>query len=339
MGKTKLLILIGFAILLTGCEDMIVKPEDSTLNEEDFNAAWERVNTIYPYFELKGINWDSIYIVYKSKAEQAKGDEIYTVLIDMLGELKDMHAHVMTDGGMLIETYLAPRWVKDKYAYDPVVVRNYFDKELKITGEGNIEYEIIPGNIGYIYIGSFNVEYLSDPFNEALNYVKNTDALILDIRHNNGGSIDNAEAVVSRFITSTLEKPELYVLGVLSPLPPIEPQGSFQYVNPAVVLINGVCVSAGDFFPEVMKQISTVTIVGDTTAGASAASSLEFPAKYDLPSGKKILVGTSDLRRYDGLPWEWIGVAPDILVEQTEEDLAKGRDRQLEFAINMLEIN
>lgn len=336
MFKTKLLILINSAILLSGCEDMIVKSENSNLNVEDFNAAWERVNTIYPYLELKEINWDSLYLVYKSKAEQAKGDEIYTVLIDMLGELKDMHVHVVTNGGKLIETYLAPRWVKDKYAYDPVIVRNYFDKELKITGEGNIEYEVIQGNIGYIYIGSFNVQNMRDSFNEALNYVKNTKALIIDIRHNNGGLIDHVEAIVSRFITSTLEKPELYVLGVLSPLPPFKPQGPYQYVNPVVVLINGVCVSAGDFFPEVMKQVSTVTVIGDTTAGASAASSLEVPAKYDLPSGKKILVGTSDLRRYDGLPWEWIGVAPDILVEQIKEDLTNGRDKQLEFAINML---
>ncbi len=336
MVKTKLLILISSAILLTGCEDMLVKSENSNLNVEDFNAAWERVNAIYPYLELKGINWDSIYLVYESKAEQAKGDEIYTVLIDMLGELKDMHVHVITNGGKLIETYLASRWAKDKYAYDPVVVRNYFDKELRITGEGNIEYEVIPGNIGYIYIGSFNVKYLLYPFYEALDYAKNTKALILDIRHNNGGSFQNVEAVVSRFITSTLEKPEQYILGVLSPSPPFEPQGSYQYVNPVVVLINGVCVSSGDFFPEVMKQISTVTVVGDTTSGASAGSSLEVPAKYNLPSGKRILVGTADFRRYDGLPWEWIGVAPDILVEQTKEDLANGRDKQLEFAINML---
>ena len=336
MVKTKLLILISSAILLTGCEDILVESENSNLNVEDFDAAWERVSTIYPYLELKEINWDSLYLIYKPRAEQAKGDEIYTVLIDMLGELKDMHVHVITDGGKLIETYLAPRWVKDKYAYDPVVVRNYFDKELRITGEGNIEYEVIPGNIGYIYIGSFNVEYLKNPFNEALNYVKNTRALILDIRHNNGGATQHVETIASRFIISSLEKPKSYLLGELILSTPIKPQGPFQYVNPVVVLINGVCVSAGDYFPEVMKQISTVTVVGDTTAGASAGATLEVPAQYELPSGKKILVGTSDLRRYDGLPWEWIGVAPDILVEQTKEDLANGRDKQLEFAINML---
>ena len=336
MRELKLLIILSCAIILTSCEDLIVKPAELNLNVEDFEAAWERVNTVYPYLDLKKINWDSIYHVYRSRAEQSKGDEFYMVLIEMLGELKDMHVHIKTEGGLLIQTYQSPRWIKDKDAYDPVIVRNYFNKELRITGEGNIEYEILPGNIGYIFIGSFNVANMKYPFYEALDFVKNTNGLIMDIRHNNGGLFDNVELVVSRFITSPLEKPVYYQLGELIQLPPLEPQGSFQYVKPVVVLINGVCVSSGDYFPEMMKQISTVTVVGDTTAGASAGSSLEVPAEYKLPSGKRILVGTADFRRYDGLPWEWIGVAPDILVEQTKEDLASGRDKQLKFAIDML---
>lgn len=98
MVKTKLLLFLSSTILLIGCEDMIVKQENSNLNIEDFNAAWQRVNTVYPYFELKNINWDSLYIVHKPRAEQAKGDEIYTVLIDLLAELKDVHVEVGTEG-------------------------------------------------------------------------------------------------------------------------------------------------------------------------------------------------------------------------------------------------
>jgi hypothetical protein len=336
MIKIKLLILISLAIILSSCEKVIFNPAESNFNIEDFNAAWERVNTVYPYIEYKQINWDSIYTVYKLRAELAKGDEIYTILIEMLGELKDMHVHVKTDGGGYISTYLPPRWLKDKYAYDPIVVRNYFDKELRITGEGRIEYEIIQGNIGYIHMATFDEDYLINYFSVALNYVKNTEALILDIRHNNGGSYQNLVAVVSRFITSPLEKPEYYVLGELIPLPPFEPQGSFQYVNPVVVLINGVCYSTGDIFPEVMKQISTVTLVGDTTAGGSSGSTYSAPAEYSLPSGKKIFVGTTDWRGYNGLPLEWVGVPPDILVQQTKVDLENGIDKQLEYVIEML---
>jgi len=336
MIKKKLILIISSAIILSGCENVIVDPAESNLNVEDFEAAWERVNTVYPYLELKEINWDSIYLVYKPSAEEANGDEIYTVLIEMLGELKDMHVHVKTAGGRSISTYYAPRWIKDKYAFNPIVVRNYFDKELKITGEGTIEYEIIQGNIGYIYMGTFDEDYLTNFFSVALDYVRNTKALILDIRHNNGGSYQNLVAVVSRFVTSPLEKPEYYVLGELIPLPPFEPQGSFQYINPIIVLINGVCYSTGDIFPDIMKQISGVTVVGDTTSGGSSGSTYSALAEYELPSGKRIYVGTTDWRGYDGLPLEWIGCPPDIRVEQTKEDLASGRDKQLKFAIDML---
>ena len=160
---------------------MIVNQAESNLNIEDFEAAWDRVNTVYPYLDYKQINWDSIYTVYKPQAEQAKGDEIYTLLIEMLGELKDMHIHLKTNRGSVISTYLPPRWLKDKYAYDPIIVRNYFDKELIVAGEGRIEYGIIPGNIGYIYMATFDNDYLINYFSEALAFIKNTNSLILDI--------------------------------------------------------------------------------------------------------------------------------------------------------------
>ncbi|MFC2096479.1 S41 family peptidase [Bacteroidota bacterium] len=336
MVKIKLFIIAIAAILLPGCEDIFVDPADSNLNIEDFEATWERVNTVYPYLDYKQINWDSIYLVYRPQAEQVRGDEIYTVLIEMLTELKDMHIHVKTDGGRYMSTYLMPRWIKDKYAYDPLVVRNYFDKELIITGEGTIEYEIIDGNIGYIYMGTFDDDYLLNYFSEALEYVRNTESLILDIRHNNGGSYQNLVAVVSRFITSPLEKPGYYLLGEQIQLTPFESQGNFQYTKPVVLLINGVCYSTGDIFPEVMKQISTVTLVGDTTGGGSSGSTTSAPALYKLPSGKTIFVGTTDWRRYDGTPLEWVGVEPDILVPQTNKDIENGIDKQLEYAIDFL---
>lgn len=47
-------------------------------------------------------------------------------------------------------------------------------------------------------------------------------------------------------------------------------------------------------------------------------------------------MGTTDWRRYDGLPFEWIGVPPDILVQQTKVDIENGIDKQLEYAIDLL---
>ena len=339
MLKSIHLFIISIALWLWACEGAIVTPPESNQNVEDFEAAWNRVNTVYPYLEFKKIDWDSLYTVYRPQAEKARGDEIYLVLRDMLYELKDGHVFYHTDGGGEVYPYYPQRHFKDRHAYNPFVVRKYFDKELKLTESRSIEYGILPDNIGYAFLSDFHEDYLVNEFPEVLAYLKNTKGLIVDIRQKRGGSYANVEAVVTRFMTLSLERPDFHVLGEKWDLAPFQPQGSFTYTNPVVVLINGSTFSAGELCTEIMKQLPNVTAVGDTTGGGSAGGQSDPPnarTEFYLPSGKMISVGTVDLRRYDGLPWEWLGVPPDIRVAQTEEDIRNGIDKQLEYALEML---
>jgi len=333
------LFLFMISAFLVSCGDHIVTPPESNLNIQDFEAAWERVNSVYPYLEFKNIDWDSIYSLYRPQAENARGDEIYQVLHDMLYELKDGHVYYHTDGGGEVYPYVVPRHIKDRHAYSPFVVRKYFDKELKLSESRSVEYEIIPGNIGYVFISDFHEDYLIKEFPGVLEYLKNTKGLIMDIRQKRGGGYDNVEAVVSRFITAPLVKPDFYLLGDFLDLQPFQPQGSLPYTNPVVVLINGSTYSAGELTTEILKQLPEVTVIGDTTGGGSAGSSSQPPnaeGKYYLPSGKLIYIGTIDLRRYDGQPWETNGIPPDIRIPQTKADIKQGKDKQLEYAINLL---
>lgn len=332
MKKTNYLLFILFVTLFISCEGIIVTPPESNKNVEDFEVAWNRVNDVYPYLEFKNINWDSLYTVYRPQAENARGDEFYLVLRDMLYELKDGHVYYHTDGGGEVYPYYPQRHFKDRHAYSPFVVRKYFDKELRLSESGSVEYEIIPGNIGYAFLSDFHEDYLTNEFPGVLEYLKNTKGLILDIRQKRGGDYHNIEAVVTRFLTGPLERNDAYTYSEKWNLPPFQPQGLFQYTNPVVVLINGSTFSAGEFTTEILKQLPQVTAVGDTTGGGSVGGA----GLYYLPSGKSIEIGFIDIRRYDGLPWEWLGIAPDIRVVQTEEDIKNGVDKQLECAIDML---
>lgn len=334
---------LGFMIIsvltfLIACKDLVVTEPESNLNVADFEAAWKRIKDVYPYLGFKKINWDSIYTVYRPKAEQAEGDDFYLVLRDMLSELKDGHVYYRTNGGGEVYPYYPPRHFKDRHAYNPFVVRKYFDRELKLTESRAVEYEILPGNIGYAFLSDFHEDYLINEFPVVLEYLKNTKGLIIDIRQKRGGTYENVEAVVSKFLTRPLERPLFIVLGEKINLPALKPAGE-TYSNPVVVLINGSTFSAGELCTEIMKQLPNVTAVGDTTGGGSAGGNSYPPeavTEFFLPSGKMIDVGTVDLRRYDGLPWEWLGVAPDIRIVQTEADMLSGRDKQLEYAIGIL---
>ena len=332
MAVIRLVILIILSAMLLGCSDMLVTSSDLDNNLEDFEIAWEVIDSVYPYFEFKQIDWDSIYTVYRPRAEQTEGDDIYTLLIDMLTELKDQHISIETDGGESLSTYISPRTERDRYSYNPLVIRNYFDRELRLACDGKIEYEILSGNIGYIYISTFQPDDLMIDFPSVIHYLRNTDGLIIDVRHNTGGSSANSNQVVSRFIDSPFQLMDVFYNGEIVMLSPIQPVGP-QYVNPIVVLINGVSVSEAERFAEMMKQIQTVTVVGDTTCGASCGGVRSF----QLPSGKRFYTGVYDFRRYDGLPWEWLGIPPDVYVAQTEEDINRGIDHQLEYAIQLLD--
>jgi len=339
MKRVRRLLLAIVALMALSCGDIIVTSPVSDQNVEDFEAAWNRVDAVYPYLEFKQINWDSLYAVYRPRAENARGDEIYEVLHDLLLELKDGHAHYKTSGGGEVYPYVPPRHLRDRHAYSPFVVRRYFDREPRLSDSGRIEYEVLPDNIGYAFLSDFDEDYLVRDFPGVLEYLQDTEGLIIDIRQKKGGSYGNVEAVVTRFMTSALQRPDFYMLGELLDLPLFQPQGPPTYTNPVVVLINGSTFSAGELCTEIMKQLPQVTVVGDTTGGGSAASQSsdgDVVGDYLLPSGKSIHVGTCDLRRYDGLPWEWLGIPPDIRIEQTEEDVREGRDRQLEYAIDLL---
>jgi carboxyl-terminal processing protease len=329
-----LLYLLALSYAASGCRNIIVTEPAGSNPMADFNTAWQDVNLVYPYFAYKKINWDSIRTVYLSRAQAARGDEIDGVLFDMLAELKDGHVSLQTQGGASVSTYHPPRVAKDRYAYDPRVVRRYFDQELRLAGNQRIEYGIINGGVGYIYVATMSKdEPVIAGFDEALTYVKDTKGLIIDVRHNGGGSDYNSVGIENRLISSPIDGLPYYASdGTLRQGGYIAPRGPFQYTGAVVMLINGVCFSACEDFAEMMKHVPTVTAVGDTTAGASGA-----PQSYALPSGRMINISTKNIPRYDGLPIEWNGVPPDIRIAQTEEDIRQGRDLQLEYAIRFLQ--
>jgi len=316
-------------LLLSGsCSDFIVKPNESNENVEDFNVAWQIIDDVYPFFKFKNINWDSLYPVYQAKAEAALGDEIFTVLLEMIFELKDAHMGMKTKGNVIPVYYQSPRATRDRDSYSPYVVRKYFNKELKITSNKTINYGFITDDIGYIRIASFDKDTYE--IYDAISYFLNTKGLIIDVRDNSGGSSDYADDVISRFIDKNKVSPLSFRKNMQPSSYSIRPQNPF-YGKPVVVLMNGGTFSSAEGFCKIMENISTVTMIGDTTAGGSAN-----PQWYSLPSGTQIRVSTTCYLKYDGKPVEWNGIFPDIRVVQTKADIGAGNDKQLEYAINYL---
>ena len=220
--------LVVLGVALAGCDELIVSSPESNQNLADFEVAWAWVDSVYPAFELKRIDWDGVYADHRPRADEALGDEIYQVLHDMLAVLEDSHLYFKSNGGARFFPYMSPRLLSGRNTFSAQLVRTYFEDELLVAGKDGVEYGIISGNVGYLRITHFNEDGMMDDFPSVMAFVGETDGLIIDVRNNTGGDHDKVEAVVAMFIESEMAWPLAFGAdGVLvEPWPAMQPKPS-----------------------------------------------------------------------------------------------------------------
>lgn len=146
------------------------------------------------------------------------------------------------------------------------------------------------------------------------------------MRHNSGGDYYK---IAGCFVTSP--KNLIYIGNEGDTLKEtIKPNIPFIYTKPIVILINGCSVSGGEHIAAELQPLKNVTLVGDTTAGLGGSTD-----DIILSSGKW-LATTRFYSRYYGKLIQWNGVPPDILIQNTEDEIRQNIDNQLEFALDYL---
>jgi carboxyl-terminal processing protease len=323
-------------IILSGCSNHpAIRHDASESNVAAFEKTWQLVRQYYPYLEYKSLDWDNVYRQFRPQITNASPDEFVHILSDMLNVLQDQHVYLKTPAGELVTPYVSSDFKKANTLFSLHTVKKYFSS-LTNTASENIHYSVISGNIGYIHISSFRSDRLMQEFYSIQHEIENTRCLIIDIRNNTGGFCTNVYQLVSWFLDAPLEHPPFYVNGILQPTQVIPAFNPCPYRQPVVVLINGVCYSSGDLFALLMKQLTNVTVIGDTTGGGSAGANSNAPGNFRLPDGTILHLGTIDFRDYNDKPWENVGIAPDVQVTQSSIALQHGIDRQMEYALSFL---
>ncbi len=111
----------------------------------------------------------------------------------------------------------------------------------------------------------------------------------------------------------------------------IVPEGSYQYVNPIVILTNRQSASAAEVFVQGLKGLPYVHVVGDTTAG-----DIGLTVWRELPNGWNYRMTVTLTSNAEGISYEGTGIPPDYPVSLSKQDSIDGRDTQLEKAIELL---
>src|SRR3954471_14753311 len=143
---------------LFACSDPILVPNTvAPTNADVFDALWNEFDLHYSFFQVKGVNWDSMRVVYRPQAIAAANDPaLARVIGTMLGGLRDRHVSLTTGGTASAMTFLSK--------VDTAVARNPFDSHVvdrqylqskRVTQGGHVEFGFVSPAIGYIRIPSF----------------------------------------------------------------------------------------------------------------------------------------------------------------------------------------
>ncbi|MBV9211916.1 MAG: hypothetical protein JOZ52_14840 [Acidobacteria bacterium] len=191
-------------------------------------------------------------------------------------------------------------------------------EQLAAQRQSNYDFrkvEIMRGNVGYLELKSFvDLNYSKETAAAAMNFLANTDAVIIDLRKNPGGFIN-----LENFLAS-------YFYGV----DPVEllsryhrdgdvtikdwtlrevPGKRVQYVD-LYILTSSETGSAGEGFSFIMQQRKRAKVVGEKTSGAGYGNK-------ETPIGDGFVFYVSVFRQFDartGRGWQEVGVEPDIAV-------------------------
>jgi carboxyl-terminal processing protease len=193
----------------------------------------------------------------------------------------------------------------------------------EVIQQKSVTWRVEPGDIGYIRIASFNerTNLLLEEAIDGLSKGPKPKGIVLDLRNNGGGLLDEAVKVTDHFLSGG----EVVSTQGRRPVD-VERRNAnkgevFKGV-PMVVLINGGSASASEIVAGALQDRDRALVVGTTSFGKGSVQSV-IPlgadrgairlttARYYTPAGRSI---------------QALGIEPDIMITQvrlTEEELAQ----------------
>jgi len=180
---------------------------------------------------------------------------------------------------------------------------------------------LLPGNIGYIKILGFRPETAAE-FSRTLDKLESRglEALILDLRNNRGGLLDQAVAIVDEFVDGRDEiVTERASDGTLLGATYANPGARSSY--PTVILVNGRTASAAEVVAGALQDlVDHAVVIGEHTF-CKGVTQEELPLSPDtvpfLGGESRLLLTTLVLHRPGGRSLQR-GVEPDIVVPDPE---------------------
>ncbi|HZQ48431.1 MAG TPA: hypothetical protein VFC07_15545, partial [Verrucomicrobiae bacterium] len=172
----------------------------AALAAETFDKLWDAFDQKYAMFKLRPeVDWAKLRDQYRPKALASKSTyELAEVCADMLKNLRDLHVWLKVAGDY-VPVFNRPRSANA----NPEAYRRILGG---VKQEGRVAWAVTTNNIGFIAIFGWDDSKIPAQCGEALEQMRNTRGLIVDVRLNGGGG----EPLAGKFAGRFLEKEFVY---------------------------------------------------------------------------------------------------------------------------------
>lgn len=181
------------------------------------------------------------------------------------------------------------------------------------------------GRVGYIHISSMNEAGLEQFVRSLYSDNFDKDGIVIDVRYNGGGfthdQVLNYLGAKEHTVFRQRDGGEGMVMRSYDR----------KWTKPSTVLINNRSYSDAEIFPAAYRALGLGKVVGQATGGLVIGT-----METSLIDGSTFRLPRTGVYTARGVNMEREGVSPDVAVDATPEDLAKGIDQQLTKAVDVL---
>jgi retinol-binding protein 3 len=172
----------------------------------------------------------------------------------------------------------------------------------------------LKGNIGYLHLANFGPMPDSKAvIDAAMAMLAETDALVIDVRHNGGGDPDSLDYLMGYFYSKPVELTSIVIVQdgttqTIRQFSTAKVAGHKYLGKPLYVLTDDRTFSCAEQFSYDMKSLHRATLIGTTTGGGANPGNF-----LRLSDHFSIFVPFGYARNpYTKTNWEGVGVVPDV---------------------------
>lgn len=346
-----------------------ITPKDNADPLYNFDVLWHTFAEHYALFELRGVDWPSVYEHYRPRIEAGVSPQaLFHILAEALQPLRDGHVHLHTPHGRFSAAEDPPLFhrlakeldvaedSRDVLAYlaelreglRDTIRENYLNEGAQRTGNRLLEWGGLAGDsAGYLAIRAMaglsgksghpgeDLDAVDGAMPRIMADLSEYPAITIDLRVNGGGY----DAVAMRLASYFIDRKRLAFSKAARSGEGytgrqrvyVEPRESKPYKGELVLLTSGLTASAAEVFILALLQRPGVTLVGEPTQGIlSDAMERHLPNEWFVTLSNELYLAA------DGELYEDRGIPPHVEIPfLRQKDRESERDGMLDYVLDM----